>query len=163
MRENIMNKIIAALFALTLMAGPVSASEKADALREKSDAMRTVRQFVDSFNKGDIKTALGDCAAQTSIIDEFPPYLWQGATGCADWANDFDSYVKKNGLTDPNVFLFGPTHLDVVGDRAYVVVPANFIYKQNGKRLTQRGSTLTVALQKVSDNWRITGWAWAKH
>jgi hypothetical protein len=158
-----MHKIIAALFATALMTGSAPASENADVTREKIDAMRTVRQFVDSFNKGDVKTALGDCAAQSSIIDEFPPYLWQGATGCADWANDFDAYGKKNGITDPNVFLFGPTHLDVMGDRAYVVVPANFFFKQNGKRFTQRGSTLTVALQKVADKWRITGWAWAKH
>jgi hypothetical protein len=57
-----MHKVIAALFAVALMAGSASASETLD-------VMRTVWQFVGSFNKGDVKTALGDCAAQSSIID----------------------------------------------------------------------------------------------
>jgi hypothetical protein len=151
-----MYKIIAGLFAVALMAGSASASER-------PDVMRTIWHFVDSFNKGDVKAALGDCSAQSAVIDEIPPYLWQGATGCTDWSKDFDAYVKKNGITDPKVTLFGPTHIDLAGDRAYVVVPANFTYKQNGKRITERRSILTVALQKVADNWRITGWAWAKH
>ncbi len=151
-----MHKVIAALFAVALMAGSASASETLD-------VMRTVWQFVGSFNKGDVKTALGDCAAQSSIIDEFPPYSWQGATGCADWSNDFDAYIKKNGMTDPKVTLGLLRHVDVSGDRAYVVVPANFTFKKNGKRINERSSILTLALQKVADSWRITGWAWAKH
>jgi ketosteroid isomerase-like protein len=151
-----MHKIIAALFAIALMAGSASASEN-------PNVIRTVWHFVDSFNKGDMKAALGDCSAQSSIIDEIPPYLWQGVTGCSDWSNDFDAYTKKKGMTDLKVTLFGPTHIDVTGDRAYVVVPANFTFKQNGKQFTERRSILTVALQKVADSWRITGWAWAKH
>jgi len=151
-----MYKIIAALIAIMLMAGSASASETLD-------VMRTVWHYVDSFNKGDVKTAQGDCAAQSSIIDEFPPYVWQGTTGCADWSNDFDSYSKTNGLTDPKLTLGGPTHIDVTEDRAYVVVPASSAFMQNGKRITERGSIWTVTLQKVADNWRITGWAWAKH
>lgn len=34
------------------------------------------------------------------ILDEFAPYLWQGASACADWANDFDADAKRNGITD---------------------------------------------------------------
>ncbi len=118
-----MHKIIATLFAVGLMVGPASASETLD-------VMRTVWQFVGSFNKGDVKTALGDCAAQSSIIDEFPPYIWQGATGCADWSKDFAAYIKKNNMTDPKVTLGLLRHVDVSGDRAYVVVPANFTFKK---------------------------------
>jgi len=153
-----MLKIIAALCVTALMlgSGPASASDK-------TDVMAVVRQYADAFNKGDAKTALDLCAAQSAIIDEFPPYLWQGAKACADWANDFDAYGKKNGMTDPEVYVGGPKHVDVVGDRAYVVVPSNFTFKQNGKRVTERGSIWTVTLQKVADKWRITGWAWAKN
>jgi len=151
-----MYKIIAALIAIMLMAGSASASETLD-------VMRTVWQFVAAFNKGDLKTALSDCAAQSSIIDEFPPYSWQGATGCADWSNDFDAYIKKNGMTDPKVTLGLLRHVDVSGDRAYVVVPANFTFKKNGKRINERNSIWTLALQKIAGSWRITGWAWAKH
>jgi len=153
---NLATAAAVALFAVALMAGWASASETLD-------VMRTVWHFVGSFNKGDVKTALGDCAAQSSIIDEFPPYIWQGTTGCADWSNDFDAYIKKNGMTGPKLTLGLLRHVDVSGDRAYVVVPANFTFKKNGMRFNERHSVWTLSLQKVADSWRITGWAWAKH
>ena len=82
-------------------------------------------RFVGSFNKREVKTALDDCAPQTSIIDEFPPYVWQGASGCAEWSSDLDAYLKKNGMTDPKVTLGLLRHIDVAGDRAYVVIRAS--------------------------------------
>ena len=51
----------------------------------------------------------------------------------------------------------------VTGDRAYVVVPANYTYRQRGKQVTESGSIMTVALKKVAAHWRITGWSWAMH
>ena len=148
------NLVIA--FAVVMAVGSSAASEK-------TDVMAPVHQFIDAVNKGDTKTALAACAAQASIVDEFPPYAWQGATGCSDWSNDFDAFNKKNGITDPVAKLGKPTHIDVTGDRAYVVIPASYTYRQNGKRTTESGSIMTVALQKVAAGWRITGWAWAKH
>lgn len=44
-----------------------------------------------------------------------------------------------------------------------MVVPATYTYKQNGKRVTESGSILTVALQKSAAGWRMTAWTWAKH
>jgi hypothetical protein len=146
-------------FAVALTVGPAAASEKS----EKADIMATVNRFNDGMNKGDTKTALAACAAPSSIIDEFPPYGWQGATACADWANDFDTYNKKGKITDSIATLGKPRHVDITGDRAYVVVPATYTYKENGKRVTESGSTLTAALQKSAAGWVMTGWAWTKH
>ena len=150
-----MHKRVLAFAAALVMAGPAAADDKAD-------VMVPVHQFVDGFNKGDVKTALAACAEQTSIIDEFPPHEWHGPGACATWANDFDADAKKNGMTDPVVTLGKPRHVDVVGDRAYVVVPATFTFKQKGKRVKEAGSTLTISLQKVAADWRMTGWAWTK-
>jgi hypothetical protein len=150
-----MRKVIIA-FTVAIAAGLAAASEK-------SDVMAPVHQFVDAGNKGDTKAALAACAAQASIIDEFPPHAWQGATACSDWWNDFDAYNKKNGITDGIVTLGKSRHIDITEDRAYVVVPATYSYKQNGKQVTESGAIWTLALQKVATGWRITGWAWAKH
>ena len=150
-----MRKLIVAL-AVALAAGPAAASEK-------TDMMATLHQFMDGLNKGDVKTALAACASPASIIDEFPPHEWQGATACADWANDFEAYNKKSGITDPIATIGKPRHIDITGDRAYVVAPATYTYKEKGKKLTESGSTLTVALQKGAAGWRMTGWAWSKH
>ena len=122
-----------------------------------------VHQFVDGFNKGDMKMMLASCAEQTSILDEFPPHEWHGAGACAKWAGDYDADAKKNGITDGVVTLSNPTHVDVTGDRAYMVIPANYSFKIKGKPVSEIGSVITLALQKGPAGWRITGWAWAKH
>ncbi len=82
-----MHKIFVALAMAVLAAGPAAATEK-------TDVMMPVHQFVNGFNKGDIKTALTACAEQTSIIDAFPPHEWHGAGACSNWANDFDADAK---------------------------------------------------------------------
>jgi hypothetical protein len=122
----------------------------ASAASEKTDVMAAVNQFIDGFNKGDVKTALAACAPQASIIDEFPPYAWQGPTACSDWANDFDANSKKDKITEPVVTVGKARHVDITGERAYVVVPANYSFKQDGKPMAETGSTFTVALQKVA-------------
>ncbi len=130
---------------------------------EKTDVMTSVNQFIDGFNKNDVKTALAACASPAFIIDEFPPYSWQGPTACSDWANDFDAFAKNSKITEPGVKLGKPRHVDITGDRAYVVLPATFNFKQNGKPISEGGSTFTVALQKAPAGWQITAWAWSKH
>lgn len=148
-----MRRIIVAL-AIALAAGSASASDK-------TEVMATVNQFIDGFNNGDVKSALATCASPVSIVDEFPPYAWQGPTACADWANDFEANAKKDAITDSVVTLAKPRHVNVSADRAYVVVKADYKYKQKGKKVSQKGATMTVALQKSAAGWRITGWAWA--
>ena len=123
----------------------------------------SVRQFVDGFNKGDTKTLLAACADQTSILDEFPPHEWHGTGACAKWVSDFDADAKKNGITDGVVTLSNPSHVDITADHAYVVIPANYAFKQKGRPVSEVGSIITLTLQKSQSGWRITGWSWAKH
>jgi ketosteroid isomerase-like protein len=155
-----MRNIVGVAVAIFLLAWPAVATELSG---EKADVWATVKQYMDAVDKGDMKAMLDECGAQTSIIDEFPPHLWQGTTGCADWANDFVAFSKKNNMTDEAVTLGRPLHVDVNGDRAYVVAEAKYTFKQNGKRTTERGALWTVALQKIGTNWRITGWTWSRH
>lgn len=151
-----MHKIFVALAVAFLAAGPTFASDK-------TDVMVTVHQFLDGFNKGDTKSLIAACADQTSIIDEFPPHEWHGAGACSKWLDDFDADAKKNGITDGVVTLSDPLHVDVTADRAYVVIPADYAFKQQGKPVKETGSIITLTLQKGGAAWRITGWAWAKH
>jgi ketosteroid isomerase-like protein len=136
-----------------LIAAPAAADDK-------TDVMAPVHQFIDGFNKGDVKSAVAACADQAAIIDEFPPYTW---SGCSAWAAAFDADAKKNGITPGAVTLGKPRHVDVTGDHAYVVVPSEYDYTQKGKQVKEAGSSLTVALQKGASGWRITAWTWAKH
>jgi hypothetical protein len=125
--------------------------------------LASVHGFVDGFNKGDTKMMLATCADQTSILDEFPPHEWHGKGACAKWVSDFEADARKNGITDGAVALGDPSHVDITSDRAYVVIPADYRFKQKGNPVSEVGSIITLTLQKDAAGWRITGWAWAKH
>lgn len=125
--------------------------------------LASVHQFVDAFNKGDTKAIQAACADQTSILDEFPPHEWHGTGACAKWVSDYDTDAKNNGITEGVVTLSTPLHVDVNANRAYVVIPANYAFKQRGKPVSEVGSIITLTLQKSQPGWRITGWSWAKH
>ena len=150
-----MKTVLITLAALALIGTPTFATDQ-------SDAMAVVHQFVDSFNKGDAAAAGATCLDQVSIIDEFPPYEWHGAGAFAKWMADYDADARAHGMTDGLVKLGAAKHVDVSGDRAYVVVPADYSYKVKGKPEKETASTFTVALQKGASGWRITGWAWSR-
>ena len=149
-----MHKIFIALVLAALSAGPAAGSEK-------GDVMAVVHQFVDAFNKGDMKSAMATCADVTSVIDDFPPHEWYGAGACDKWSSDFDSFGKANEITAAVVALGKPRHIDITAERAYVVVPASYTFTMKGKPMKQSGSILTVALKKDASGWRLSAWAWS--
>ena len=151
-----MHRILIALVIAAVASAPAAAFAA-------TGVMAAVSEFVDGFNKGDMKMLTSACADEVSIIDEFPPYGWHGPGACAKWSSDYEADAKKNGITDGHVTLITPSHIDVVEDRAYVVASAEYAYKEKGKALKEVGSILTIALQKDKDGWRIIGWAWSKH
>lgn len=134
-----------ALAAFTLGATPVS-------------PMGTVKAFVDDFNNGNLSAASALCVAPGGIIDEFPPHQW---SSCGSWASAFVAFGKQDGDTNAFVTLGAPSHVDVTGNVAYVVVPTTYAYKHHGKAVTESGSTWTLVLTKTAAGWRITSWAWA--
>jgi ketosteroid isomerase-like protein len=149
-----MRRVFIALALATMLYLPAAGQDSA--------VMATVQHFTDAFNKGDTKTAIAMCAAQTDIIDEFAPYVWHGVGACAKWSADYDQWAKKNAITDGSVTLGSPRHVDVVGEHAYAVVPADFTFKQNGSPDKETGSSITVVLRKGANGWRISAWAWSK-
>src|SRR5215469_13359795 len=125
-----MRIIFASLIAAVFVAAPAFASDK-------TDVLASIHMFIDNMNKGDMKTAGAAYAPQSSILDEFPPHAWQGATTFADWGKDFNVFAQKNGITDPLVTLGNIRHADITGDRAYAVIEATYSYKQHGKSISE--------------------------
>jgi ketosteroid isomerase-like protein len=149
MHQTILALTVAAFTTTALAATP------------NAEVMAPINQFCDGLNKGDVKSAVAACADDMCIIDDIAPHEWHGAGACSKWLAEFDADAKKHGITDTRVTLKKPLHVDVTGERAYVVIPALYTYKQNGKRVKEKGQ-LTIALQKTDSGWRIGGWAWAK-
>jgi len=120
--------------------------------------MTAVRQFTDGFNAANAKGLQAACASATGIIDDFPPHAWMS---CGAWWDDFVAYSKQDGDTNAKVILGTPTHVNVTGNVAYVVVPTTYRFTHHGKPTTQTGSTWTLVVKNTPAGWRITAWAWA--
>jgi hypothetical protein len=145
--------VSAVLFMLPFTSQNVFASDK-------DDIAATVHQFADNLDPKTIDKALATCDSSTSIIDEFPPHLWNS---CGDWIKAFGEYNEKSGVTDADAKIGTPWSVDVDGDRAYVVAPATYTYKQHGKAMKEAHAVFTAALRKTDAGWRFTAWSWAKH
>lgn len=129
---------------------------------EDSAVMRPVHQFIDAFNKGDTQTASALCSDLTSIIDELPPYEWHGPGTCAAWMSAWDVDAKQKGISEAVVVPGAPRHLDVSGNRAYVVLPVIYTTTMKTKTTKETASSLILTLEKRAQGWRLTAWAWSK-
>ena len=142
------------VFALAISAPPGFASDK-------TDVVAAVHRYVDNLDPNKLETALAMCDAEVSILDEFPPHEWHGATACADWYKGLLAYNGKSGISDGDATLGIPLTVDVDGDRAYFVAPMTYTYKQHGKSIKETAS-FAAALRRTQAGWRITGWAYSK-
>jgi ketosteroid isomerase-like protein len=117
-----------------------------------------VKLFIDSFNKGDVKAAQATHTEKgVVIIDEVAPYLWQGHDSFKNWLGDLDKHDKARGITDGKVTLGAATRVEIEGDRAYVVVPSAYTFKQKGVAMKE-AAQMTFALRKAPAGWKINGW-----
>ena len=146
-----MNLLMAAAMATLVSSGAHAAAPAAD-------VMAPIQQFADGLDKGDMKMAAAAYAADVSIVDEFPPYHWMGASAFQTWGADFGTDAQKHGTSDPRLTLGKPTRTDVTGDRAYVVMPVVFSYKDHGHPMAEPAQ-MTFALQGGPGAWKISGWA----
>jgi ketosteroid isomerase-like protein len=154
MQRKLVNWVLGIVLS-GLMAGAAVATER-------DDVMKTVRQWVEGLNRGDTQAAIAACAPQTSIVDEFPPHEWHGDGACAQWVAELKVFNQSIGLTEGLVTLGKPRRVDITGDRAYVVAPTDFAYKEHGKPGKEAGALFTVSLRNTPVGWRITGWAWSR-
>ena len=123
--------------------------------------MAPITRFMEAFNKGDAAGAAATHAAEAdlSILDEVPPYHWQGPKAFQAWAADLEADAKKRGVTDQNVTISASTRVETNGAAAYVIVPAVYTFKEGGvaKRATAQ---MTFTLKKGAAGWLIHAWTW---
>jgi ketosteroid isomerase-like protein len=119
-----------------------------------------IHQFIDAFNKGDMKGAAAThVATGVSIIDEAPPFIWQGPQALGTWAADLGKDGKASGMSDEKVTLGAVIREVVSGQTAYVVIGATFTFKQKGVAMHEPGQ-MTFAMKMSGTAWKIAGWTW---
>jgi hypothetical protein len=119
-----------------------------------------IHQFVDSFNKGDEAAAAAThVESDLVIIDEVPPFIWQGRDAFKNWTRDLATNDTSLGITDQAVTLGATTRVESAADRAYAVVAAVYTYKQKGVAMREPAQ-MTFVLRKEHAEWRICAWTW---
>jgi hypothetical protein len=81
------------------------------------DPLAAVRQYIDGFNKGDVKLMAATFAVPGSILDGMAPHVWQGPSATQDWYRDVLVEGEQRGASDYFVTLGEPLHNNVTGDR----------------------------------------------
>jgi len=87
------------------------------------EPMDAVRQYVDAFNRGDVKTMASTFTLRGMILDGMAPHVWHGTTAAQDWYRDVLVEDEQHGVSGYVVTLSEPRDVTVTGDNAYVVVP----------------------------------------
>lgn len=121
--------------------------------------LAAVHQYLDAFNRGDIKGMAATFAEIGQILDGMAPHVWQGLTATQ---RDVLLEGKKHGASGYFVSVGEPLHNDMAGDSAYIVLPASMTFDLKGTQVAQSGAVFTVALSKAAEGWRVAAWAWAK-
>jgi hypothetical protein len=144
------------LHAVALLAAMPIAAVASDAGPEA-----VVVRFDALLNACAFARAAALCASPASVIDEFPPYAWSGASACNDWARDLRAAIGAYQAKNYRITLDGQPFVDKAGDRAYVVYRATLTYVISGKVTTERNAKWAFVLRQLGDDWTITSWAWS--
>jgi ketosteroid isomerase-like protein len=158
MKGNKMRNTILAL-ATAVAISPLAAMPAAAS--DRTDVVAMVKQYAEAFNKADKDGFQGLCAPQAAIIDDVPPHVFQGSAACTEWWDALHALDKQEGINAERLAIGKLKRVAVTGDRAYVVTPVIFSYNLKGKATSENG-IWTLALQKLTSGWRITGWTWSQ-
>jgi hypothetical protein len=120
----------------------------------------TVQQFIASFNAGDVDAARATHVAEPTIVDEVPPYLWQGKGAFDNWLASLASHDTAEGVTDQSMQLGDAIREETSGGDAYLVVRSIYSFKQKGIEMAAQGH-MTFALRNAGGGWRITAWTYS--
>jgi ketosteroid isomerase-like protein len=146
--------------ALIVAIASFGISAAALAATPKSEVAATIKQVIDTFNKGDMKALAAMMSPDgMAIIDEIPPHVWTGRNAFDTWNKALGAYEQANGITDDLITAGKPTRVVVADDRAYAVQAVTYSFKQKGVAM-QETSRMVYSLQNGKTGWLVTGFAW---
>jgi hypothetical protein len=129
---------------------------------DETEVLSRIQQTIDAANRN-IDTALAsNFMPSVVLVDDLAPYVFQGpaADAILEWTNAYGADSVKNCITDFSMQLLKPRRVEVSGDRAYIVLPAVYSFKQRLRPMQKRG-TITATLERLDKKWLIATWSWA--
>jgi hypothetical protein len=145
---------VAALFSISALPTMGANPKPTDAMMKPIQAALAA---LNASNPSALST--GVYASNATVVDEFSAYTWSGPNAGVAWLNDYMKFSKKTQFANGRGSLMPVKYFNQSGDRAYIVVPANFSGTMKGKPVRETG-TWTFTLQRSGNTWLILTETW---
>lgn len=150
---------ILALAGLLLTACLAAGGAAQAAEPEEARVFSVLQAVADAWNQGNTLPSASFEAALT-IVDDTPPYLFQGPDAVADWIEAYrKDQPRSSDDSKTSLHFLPPRAIEINGARAYVAVPSEWAVEQDRRTNVLHG-TVTVVLDRVGEDWRIATWVW---
>ena len=123
------------------------------------DVAGSIDRFVNAVNAGEYGAALAHLTPDATIVEDIPPYRWQGPQAGSQWMAAMGENAARSGLTSIAMKLGDATRIEVDGDNAYAVYAAVLTLSGDDLRLRSNGC-LTFTLQRGETGWLINALSW---
>jgi hypothetical protein len=124
-----------------------------------ADLMAPIERIARFMETLDARALDGAFAARdVVIVENFPPYVFQGDDAVPRWAEGFAEHAMNiSGLRHS----FGAPHdFQSDGDTAFLSLPTTWRGTTGGRSFTETGGWAFV-LVKQPDGWRVRSYGWA--
>jgi hypothetical protein len=147
-----MKRILCVAVALSagLWASGASASDVAN-------VKAAVRHLIADANSRNDEAFKADLTEPALFIDEYAPFDWIGAKD--GWLNAYNDYNRQTAVTDAKTKPLAFRHVNVSGDRAYVVLHSLYTYREARKAQKEPGVEV-FTLVRANGKWLANGYAW---
>src|SRR5687768_4077099 len=120
------------------------------------DAIGTM---VDAVNRGDFATAASSFRSQPSIIEDLPPFRWEGPSAVGDWLTAMGANAATLKASAIEMKLGEAKQIEVCAGRSYACFRGTLRLATAAGELSADG-TLTFVLVKEANHWLIDTLVW---
>jgi ketosteroid isomerase-like protein len=123
-----------------------------------TEAVNTVRKFIDAVNDGDVVTILGLLFSDVVIVDDIYPFRWHGLADAEEWLKIIMGTRERLHAT---LDTRAPDKLNQGSDRAYAVITAALNMTSSSQGELRATGTVTLTLVKMDDEWLFDTIVWS--
>lgn len=153
-----MKRIVALIgsiaLALTITTPPAVAADAPDP--EMLAVVERVARFIETLDAAEIADVFAD--RDVTIIENFAPYRFDGATALDAWASGMRAH--REATTDLHHAFGAPQDYSRSGDQAFFSLPTTWTGRFRATPFTETGGWAFV-LKRQNDRWRIQSYGWA--
>jgi len=145
------------ILAVLALLGSFAGSARSEDQAPKTDPaiLAAVDAAIAAINSGSATDAKAVfTAAPSSIVDDFPPFVWSGKDAVEAYTRDLKAILDKYEITAWRFQRHQPRYIAATDDRAWLVVPASFPFMMKGQTQSVSGDWIFV-LAKVDGRWRV--------